>query len=164
MGAAPSNEPVGYMERTRRYYRALGYDNDYVWSAYPDVPFAKLGKPLSQARIALVTTASAPDLSNLDDKGRKQVWSGEVASAPTELVTDNVAWDKDSTHTRDRESFLPIDAVNTLAAEGFVAGQTEHFHGVPTTYSQQQTIERDAAEIERRVRADGADAVILTPL
>ncbi|MGY3574482.1 hypothetical protein ACVMIH_000486 [Bradyrhizobium sp. USDA 4503] len=24
--------PVQYMERTRQYYRALGYDNDYVMS------------------------------------------------------------------------------------------------------------------------------------
>lgn len=24
--------PVQYMERTRQYYRALGYDNDYVWA------------------------------------------------------------------------------------------------------------------------------------
>ena len=24
-----STDPVGYMERTRRYYRALGYNNDY---------------------------------------------------------------------------------------------------------------------------------------
>ena len=159
-----AGEPTGYMERTRLYYRALGYNNDYVWSSYDDVPFAQLDRPLSQARITLVTTASAPDLSNLDDRGRKQVWSGDVATAPQELFTDNVAWDKDSTHTRDRESFLPIDTVNTLAAEGVVAGLTEHFHGAPTTYSQKQTIQSDAPEIARRIRADGADAVILTPL
>ena len=164
MNSTPSNEPVGYMERTRLYYRALGYEADYVWSTYEDVPFAQLKKPLNQSRIALVTTASAPDLSNLDENGRKQVWSGNVDTAPKELFTDNVAWDKESTHTRDRECFLPIDTANALAADGIIAGLTERFHGVPTLYSQRETIERDAPEIARRVSEDGADAVILTPL
>jgi len=31
--------PVGYMERTRDYYRALGYAKDYVWAHFDDVPF-----------------------------------------------------------------------------------------------------------------------------
>ena len=25
-----ADEPVGYMERTRHYYRALGYERDYL--------------------------------------------------------------------------------------------------------------------------------------
>ena len=162
--AQSAHEPVGYMERTRRYYRALGYDGDYVWSTYEDVPFAPMTKPLGTARIALLTTASLPDLSNIDAAGRKQVWSAETATPPAGLVTDNVAWDKDSTHTRDPESYLPIAAVDALAADGVVAGLTRRFHGVPTTYSQRMTIEQDAPEILRRVRDDGADAVILTPL
>ena len=58
--AETADAPVGYMERTRLYYRALGYDGDYVWSQYDDVPFATLAKPLDEAKIALVTTASAP--------------------------------------------------------------------------------------------------------
>ena len=31
---------VSYMERTRQYYRALGYEQDYVWARFDDVPFA----------------------------------------------------------------------------------------------------------------------------
>ena len=46
-------EPVRYMERTREYYRALGYPGDYVWATYTQVPFARLGKPLREARIGL---------------------------------------------------------------------------------------------------------------
>ena len=37
-------EPVPYMERTRQYYRALGYTKDYVWAKFDDVPFAPLRK------------------------------------------------------------------------------------------------------------------------
>ena len=162
--AETADAPVGYMERTRLYYRALGYDGDYVWSHYDNVPFATLAKPLDEATIALVTTASAPDLSNIDTTGRKNVWSGDTAAPPVGLVTDNVAWDKDSTHTRDRESFLPIHTIKDLATDRVVGGLASRFHGVPTTYSQRTTIEQDAPEILRRIREDGADAVVLTPL
>lgn len=155
--------PVGYMERTRLYYRALGYETDYVWSTYDDVPFARLRQPLTDAKVALLTTASPPDLSNRDDSGRKHVWSGRIASPPETFVTD-VAWDRESTHTDDRESFLPIAAALELAKDGVFAGLTEHFIGVPTDYSQAKTITSDAPEVLRRLRDDGAGAAVLSPL
>lgn len=77
---ADADDPVLYMERTRRYYRALGYTHDYVWATFDDVPFAHLHKPLSSSRIGLVTTASPPTFSGL-----KQVWSGAVSPAPPAL-------------------------------------------------------------------------------
>ena len=113
---------VGYMERTRLYYRALGYDSDYVWATFADVPFARLQKPLAQSTIALLTTASPPDRGNVDGSGVRRVWSGLVADPPERPFTDNVAWDKESTHTRDRGSYLPIEVATELAGEGVFSG------------------------------------------
>jgi len=96
--------PVGYMERTRRYYRALGYANDYVWARHDTVPFARLGVPLAEARIGLVTTSGPADRSNRDARGMKHVWSGETAEPPARLFTHDLAWDRDSTHTDDRRA------------------------------------------------------------
>ena len=87
---ADADVPIKYMDRTRHYYRALGYTRD--WAAFDDVPFSQLAKPLSESRIALVTTASP-----LDFDGVKRVWSGHVSPSPPKLFTDNVAWDKEST-------------------------------------------------------------------
>ncbi|KAF0105617.1 MAG: hypothetical protein FD144_255 [Rhodospirillaceae bacterium] len=157
-------ETVRYMERTRDYYRALGYPSDYVWARFEAVPFANLAKPLSQSRIGLVTTASPPDLGNRDASGRRQVWSGEISAAPDRLFTDNLAWDKESTHTDDRASFLPIEAVQHWADEGVVGGLAHRFHGVPTEYSQRKTTELDAPQVLARLRADGADVALLSPL
>ena len=154
-----SETPIGYMVRTRLYYRALGYTKDYVWATHEDVPFTRLTKPLSASHIALITTASPPDFD-----GVKRVWSGAVSPPPPMLFTDNVAWDKESTHTNDRASFLPIEAATTLAAEGIFAELTPRFHGVPTEYSQRKTREQDAPEVLSRVKADGADAAVLCPL
>lgn len=156
--------PVNYMERTRDYYRALGYAKDYVWAHYDAVPFVRLDKPLSEVRIGLVTTASPPGLANRDAKGLRHVWSGDVAPVPEKLFTDNVAWDKESTHTNDVGSFLPIEVAAALAGEGIIAGIANRFHGVPTEYSQRKTIEEDAPQVLARLRDDGADAALLCPL
>ena len=48
---------IGYMERTRLYYRAQGYTQDYRWAHYDDVPFTAPAKPLAASRVAIVTTA-----------------------------------------------------------------------------------------------------------
>ena len=37
-----TDQAVPYMERTRLYYRALGYESDYVWATFADVPFVQL--------------------------------------------------------------------------------------------------------------------------
>ena len=155
---------VPYMERTRQYYRALGYEQDYVWARFDDVPFAPLAKPLAAVRLGLVTTASPPGLGNRDARGVRHVWSGEIAPPPATLFTDNLAWDKESTHTEDRESYLPIETASALAREGRFAGLASRFHGVPTEYSQRKTLSEDAPEVLARLRADGADAALLCAL
>lgn len=163
MTEATRDDPVPYMERTRRYYRALGYDSDYTWATFDAVPFARLEKPLREARIALVTTAGPADRSNRDARGRKQVWSGPTATPPDAFDTD-VAWDKEATHTDDRETFLPVDALRALVSAGVVGGITRHFLGAPTDYSHAKTLGHDAPAILRRIREDGGDAAILTAL
>ena len=159
-----NGEPIRYRERTRDYYRALGYATDYVWARFDDVPFARLDKPLGQARIGLVTTAGPPGGYQRDDKGARHVWSGEVSSPPDRLFTANLAWDKESTHTDDRGCFLPIEVADALASEGRFAGLAARFHGVPTEYSHRKTLTEDAPEILAGLRADGADAAILCAL
>lgn len=164
MNDLASREPVAYMERTKLYYRALGYESDYVWAHFDEVPFARMAKPLADVKIALLTTALPPELAEARAAGERQLWSRDAADLPGEFVTDHVAWDKESTHTRDQECFVPIDAVTALAAEGHVGGLAPRIHGVPTTYSQHRTQEQDAPEIVRRILEDGADAVVLCPL
>ena len=156
---AESEEPVRYMARTRDYYRALGYATDYVWARHDDVPFARLRKPLAAARIALITTAMPADFN-----GVRQLWSGAVSPPPAALHTAHVAWDKESTHTDDRGTYLPVEVASEVAAEGLFGGLAPRFHGLPTTYSQRQTMEQDAPQLLARLRDDGADAAILCPL
>jgi len=79
--------PVGYMERTRLFCRALGYKADYQWARRDVAPFTRRAKPAAQSRIALLTTASPPDGSNKDPKGRRYVWPAPVDPPPEALDT-----------------------------------------------------------------------------
>jgi D-proline reductase (dithiol) PrdB len=158
-----SDDPIPYIERTRHYYRALGYSNDYEWACFDRVPFARLTKPLARARIGIVTTAGPPSGYPRDDNGLRHPWQGDTAEQPSRLATD-MAWDRQSTHTDDTGSFLPIDVMKELAAGGTIGECARHFHGVPTEYSQRKTMEQDAPQVLGRLRDDGADAAILCPL
>ncbi len=156
--------PVAYMERTRAYYRALGYSPDYVWSHYDDVPFTALPGRLATLRLTLVTTSSPIVRDNRDARGVKHVWSAPVTPPPTALFTDDLAWDKESTHTRDVDSFVPLTAAQAFASEGRFAGLTSHFHGISTEYSHRKTIKEDAPELLQRLRDQNAEGAILCPI
>jgi hypothetical protein len=158
---------VSYIDRTREFYAAQGYDKPYQWARNADVPFANLTKPLSECRVTLVTTASPFKAARASDgvlRGRKEVWSGDTSEPPERLFTGDLAWDKETTHTDDVESFLPIERLRAHLVAGRFGSLAARFHGVPTEYSHRRTIEIDAPEVLRRCREDEVDVALLVPL
>ena len=158
---------VSYIDRTREFYLAQGYERPYRWARFREVPFAPLAKPLSQCRVTLVTTASPFRGQVFRDgvlRGEKQVWSGPTSEPPERLYTDDLAWDKGATHTNDVESFLPLRQLAAYAAAGRIGSLAERFHGVPTDYSHRRTLEQDAPEVLMRCREDAAEVALLIPL
>lgn len=153
--------PVRYMERTRRYYAAQGFERAYAWARFDDVPFVRPTKPLARSRLALVTTAALYD--------RQESESRFLASAPTvhppqRLFAGDLFWHREATHMDDRASYLPLEALGDLVTEGRLGALAQRFHCAPTEYSQRRTRELDAPELLRRCRQDGADIALLVPL
>ena len=158
---------VSYIDRTREFYRAQGYERPYQWAHFEEVPFARLQKPLADSRLSLITTASPWHEAGHDPgslRGSKKVWSGASSELPDRLYTDDLAWDKQATHTDDVASFLPLSHLRECAIAGRIGGLAGRFHGVPTDYSQRRTTDLDAPEILRRCREDAADLALLVPL
>ncbi len=156
-----TDTPVRYMERTRAYYAAQGYEKPYSWANFESVPFTPLVKPLSQGTVTLITTAM-PILDG--NQGPKQVCSGSMQNPPEQLFDDDLAWDKQATHTEDLDSFFPIHHLQALAQEGRIGHLASQFHCVPTEYSKRRTLEVDAPEILRRCQQDNVDVALLVPL
>ncbi len=169
--AAVQDVPIAYLQRTRDYYAALGYGAPYVWAHFAQVPFQPLPKPLSECRVALITTA-APYQPARGDQGPGApynagakfyaAYSGDTA-ADHDLRISHVAIDREHTSAADAGSYFPLPALRVLVTSGRIGALTQRFHGAPTNRSQRVTLQVDAPEIVARCRADGADAAILVP-
>ncbi|MFK7894458.1 MAG: hypothetical protein AB8G23_01410 [Myxococcota bacterium] len=159
---------TSYIDRTREFYKAQGYEEPYRWASFDEVPFtalASLGKPLAESRLALITTASPWDCQETRAlRGEREVWSGETSEPPARLFTDHLSWDKENTHTNDLASFVPIERMKEQVEAGRLGSLAPRFHGVPTDYSQRATLEKDAPEILARCRKDQVDIALLVPL
>ncbi len=172
LGFAPDfDAAIPYMQRTRDYYRAIGYTTPYRWAHHIDAPFTALRKPLAQARVAIITTA-APFQPGKGDQGPGaayngsakfyQVYSGDTAH-DHDLRISHIGYDRVHTSAEDNGTWFPLPALRRAAAGGRIGAVAPRFHGAPTNRSHRVTIETDAPEILRRVRDDGVDAAILVP-
>ena len=154
-------EPIGYMERTRRYYEAQGFEKAYAWAHFDDIPFTSLTKPVSDSTLALITTMA---LYGRDESDVRHVASASTRQTPARLFGDDLSWDRTATHLEDRESYFPIETLHELVRLGRVGALAERFHCAPTEYSQRRTRQADAPEILKRCREDGADIALLVPI
>ncbi len=156
---------VSYIDKSREYYEAHGYEHPYRWAAFDDVPFAPLEKPIGESRVAVVTTSflhhhdSAWGAPATD----KEVYHHAVVDAPDRMFTDDLSWDKQETNTDDTESFLPLGSLRELAEDGAIGSLNDRFFGVPTEYSQRKT-GLDADQVATWCAEDGVDIALLVPL
>ncbi len=153
---------VSYIDKSRNYYAAVGYDQPYRWATNDDAPFAKLAKPLAESTVAVVTT-SAPFGEDGAPALPKRSFAQLVSPVPAAMFTDDLSWDKDATHTNDVGSYLPLAALETLADSGRIGALAKRFYGVPTAYSQRKAI-KDAERVLAWCREDDVDVVVLVPL
>ena len=169
--AAPYDAPIPYLQRISAYYQALGYGAPYQWAHFAQVPFQALRRPLSECRVALVTTA-APYQSDKGDQGPGApynaqakfyaVYSGDTAK-DHDVRISHVAIDRQHTTAEDPGSYFPLAALRRCASSGRIGSLAPRFHGAPTNRSHRVTLEVDAPEIVARCLADAIDAVLLVP-
>ncbi len=161
---------VKYIDKTRDYYLSQGYEKPYEWAHFDEVPFARLSKPLSEARISLVSTSDVT-VRGTDDGGNHadELFNGNVYSIPADTPIDQLYsrqdhYDKYATNLDDVDSYFPITRLHEAAADGRIDSVANRVHGVFTAYSQRRTLTVDGPEVLDRCRADGVDAVVLTPV
>lgn len=154
---------IPYMERSRQFYEAQGFEQPYVWAHFDTVPFHKPRVAVADANIAIITTAIMPEDEGLAMMGRA-ARSIPVGQAPENFFTEDLSWDKVTTHTRDRGAYFPLDALSALASSGKIGRMASRFHFVPTEFSQRRTIESDAPAILSACIEDEVDIALLVPL
>ena len=169
--AAAHDAPIPYLQRIGTYYQALGYGAPYEWAHYVEVPFHPLGKPLSECRVTIITTA-APYQPGKGDQGPGApynsaakfftVYSGDTAR-DHDLRVSHIAIDRDHTSAEDQATYFPLAALRRRATTGRIGSLAPRFHGLPTNRSHRVTLDVDCPEVVARCKADGVDAALLLP-
>ncbi len=165
------SQPVDYIERTRDYYLSQGYEKPYQWAHFDDVPFTALSKPLSECRVALISTRDiavrSTDGDSRDKTNENNV--GSVYTVPTNtpaelLFSRQEHYDKNATHLDDVNTYFPVSRLKEAVAAGRLGSIAPECYGVYTAYSQKKTLEQDAPEVLARCRNNEVDIAVMTPV
>lgn len=159
--ASLSDLPLKYRLAMGLYrYRSLDWGSGAV-----------LDKPLSQARIAVVTTAAfhLPDQPAFDESLRGGDVSFRIIPVGTQLDRLRIAHRSDAFDHRgieaDKNVAMPLDRLDELVRDrriGYVAPRHISFMGsIPAPG---RLISSTAPEVARLLRDDGVDGVLLTPV
>ena len=170
MTGTSSPEPGGAVRQLRpglwdtvneRYPGSMIHKNDHV-------PLARLTKPLSECRLAFVSTAGVQPRGSVPfdtvhpvgDYTFRRVPS---ASRVADLEIHQLKYPTAGAN-RDLNVIFPIERLQELAAEGVIGGLTEHFFSFIGYNMDPERLERTLAEdIATAVSEEGADIVLAAP-
>lgn len=161
---------VRYIDKTREYYLAEGYNNPYNWAHFDEVPFTPLKKPLSDCCITIVSTSdvAVKSTENQSDENEHTLIGNvyEIGSglAASDLFTRQEHYDRHATNLDDVDTFFPITQLHESVAEGRVGRIAPSLYGVFTAYSQKKTRDTDAPDVLKRCRENNVDVAVLTPV
>ncbi len=158
---------VRYMQSIAERYQRLGYV-PYRWFKASGPPaWHPLAKPLSAARIGMVSTSGAYALGQVayhykDDASFRSI---PAVTADGDLrfshLTENYLVDA----RRDPGCIFPLRALVALAAEGFIGQVAEQvFSCMGAIYSQRRTREELAPALLAAFRAQEVDAALLVSM
>lgn len=134
-------------------------------------PGSRLVKPLTESSIAVVTTAAffLPDQVPFDQKFRGGDYSYREIPADARLADLSIGQKSDAfDHAgveADPNLALPIDRLHELAHQGVIGRVApRHFSFMGSITAPARLIDTTAPKVARTLKADGVDAVLLTPV
>ncbi len=128
-------------------------------------PFVRPKKPLSESRLALVTTGGVhlPDQARFDiDDPAGDCSYREIPTGAAELTWTHAYYRPDE--DTDLDAVFPLWTLRALADEG-VVGELgpRHFSFMGAIHDPTPLVEETAPEVAGKLVEDGVDAVLLTP-
>ncbi len=145
-------------EATAKFYQEM---------EMPDLPVGSWtpASPLSEARVAIVTTAGIHrrgDANFRGGAGDYRVLPGDVA--PGDIVMSHVSINFDrSGFQQDLNTVFPLEHLRTLVAEGTIASSASwHYSFMGAT--DPTVMEPSAREVARLLKEDGVNVALLVPV
>ncbi|MCP5111231.1 MAG: hypothetical protein GY953_10385 [bacterium] len=147
------------------------YMKGYRCRSFDWRPGAWLEIPLSEARIAIVTTASfhLPNQEPFDESLRGGDFSYRELPADCDLTSLRLSHRSDAFDETgllaDQNLALPLDRLRELAAAGEIGSVApRHFSFQGSIPAPGRLLKSTAPEVAGKLEADGVDAVFLTPI
>ena len=139
---------------------------NFPFIEHDDSPLALLQKPLSAAKLALVTTAGLHLRGDTPfsggDQGYRVIPSGtppvDIVQSHTSIGFDRVAM------YRDMNVCFPVDRVHELVERGVIGKLSDHFYSfMGAQRDPRHIVEVTGPDVAHRLKDEGADVVLLTP-
>ena len=148
-----------------------------AWSKrepHREIPFTPLRKPLSECRVALLSSAGMVRLDDTpfdQDGERRNPWWGDPTFRviPKGVRSDELRCCHLHINGRTMESdvncALPVDRLQELAAEGVIGEAAPRHISTMGYVLHTDTLEKETAPaVAALLREDGVDAVVLAPV
>ncbi len=133
---------------------------------HDDAPFAPLRKPLSEAKLALVTTAGLHLRGDAPFSSGDQTYRVIPSSSPASAIIQShtsIGFDRTAI-MRDINVTFPIDRLRELVDRGTVGELAERFYSfLGANRDPKRIIEETGPEVAGKLLDEGVDAVLLTP-
>ena len=156
--------PVRYIDQVRHVI----YPDQpaYRWSTFETTPWASLAKPLSQCRIALLSSAGIHLMDQEPFNTERDDLSWREIPSTSDPAAFRVAhYSKNATKVEDFNTVLPLERLEELRAEGVIASLAPvAFTFMGRIFKRTQLQHEMAPAIASRLRALDVDAALLVPV
>jgi D-proline reductase (dithiol) PrdB len=158
---------VNYMQAIRARYEHLGYTPYRWYEADNTPPWTAMAKPLSEARLGLLSTSGAYVRGQVayhykDDTSIRAL-SSHVATTDLRFshITENYLVDA----KRDPHCIVPLMQLQTLRKEGAIGSLAEQvFSCMGGVYSQRRVREEVAPAVLEGMRSERVDCALLVAM
>jgi D-proline reductase (dithiol) PrdB len=160
--------------------KAIGFANRQIVTGWisrepeREIPWTPLRKPLTECRVALVSTAGLAlrDDTPFDQEGeRRNPWWGDPSFRvlPRDARTgDATSWHMHidtSVPERDLDAVMPLARLAELEEEGFVGSSApSHYSFMGYILKPEELLETSTPAIVERMKRESVDAVVLVPV
>ena len=133
---------------------------------HDDSPFVPLTKPLSEAKIGLVTTAGLQVRGDVPFVNNDQSFRVIPSDTPARDILQShtsIGFDR-TAFIRDINISFPVDRLNELVEQGVIGSLSKNYYSFMGALRNPKQIEEETGpEVARLLMAEGVDAVFLTP-
>lgn len=160
-------EPVSYVRALAEHYGAMGFP-PYEWTVNESAPLETLKKPLSAARVALLTSGGISRTCELpwNPDARNDFRLDEIPpETPSEGFQVHDSYYDHSDAESDINTVFPLERLGELAAEGVIGSVApRHWSGfMGRIYKRRQLLETEAPAFAKLLAEDRVDALVAVP-